>query len=94
MKNKRFFIILLAVMMLLFIPFIMMKFTDEVNWNLFDFVLAGILLIGSGLVFEIIIRKVKSRKYRIVLGMILLFLLLLIWAEIAVGIFGTPIAGN
>lgn len=94
MKNKRFLIILLIVMILLLIPLIAMQFTTDVNWTSMDFVIAGILLLGSGLVFEFILRKVKSSKFRIVLGTILLIILLIIWAEIAVGIFGTPISGN
>jgi hypothetical protein len=71
-----------------------MQFTDDVNWTLFDFVVAGALLLGTGLICELVIRKVKIRKFRIAICMVLLILLFLIWAELAVGIFGTPLGGN
>jgi hypothetical protein len=43
---------------------------------------------------EIILRKVKSTKFRIAICLTLLILLILIWTELAVGIFGTPLAGS
>lgn len=94
MKNKRFMGILLTVAMLLCIPFIAMQFTNEVVWTLSDFIIAGILLLGTGVVIELIARNVKSKKVRI--GMIIgtLIILFLVWAEMAVGIFGSPIAGS
>jgi hypothetical protein len=71
-----------------------MQFTDEVNWTLIDFVVAGALLLGTGLMCEIVIRKIKNINYRIVICVALLVALLLIWAELAVGIFGTPFSGH
>ena len=68
-----------------------MQFTDEVNWTLFDFVIAGILLIGTGLICEFTLRKIK---YRIAIIIAIFVVLLLIWIELAVGIFGTPFAGT
>ena len=94
MKNKRFKIILLTVAFLLLIPVIAMQFTDEVNWDLFDFIVAGVLLLGTGLILDLILRKIKDVKHRIVIAAALLALLFLVWAELAVGIFGTPLAGN
>jgi ABC-type cobalt transport system substrate-binding protein len=94
LKNKRLIVILLAISMLLLIPLIAMQFTDEVNWTLFDFVIAGALLFGTGLLSELIMRKIKKINYRIVLLFVLFAALLLIWAELAVGIFGTPFSGT
>ena len=94
MQNKRHLIIMLLVAILLLIPLIAMQFTDEVNWTLFDSVVAGALLLGTGLMCELVIRKVDKIKYRIVICVALLFGLLLIWAELAVGIFGTPLSGH
>jgi len=71
-----------------------MQFTNEVNWTLFDFIVAGVLLLGTGLVFDLVIRKTKNIKYRIAISVALLIILLLVWAELAVGIFGTPISGS
>ncbi len=91
MQNKRLIIIVLTSAILLLIPLIAMQFTDEVNWTLFDFVVAGALLLGTGLMCELVIRKINNIKYRIAVCVALLVVLLLIWAELAVGIFGTPL---
>jgi hypothetical protein len=79
---------------LLLIPFIAMRFTSEVDWNLADFVIAGILLFGTGLTVELVLRKVKKTGQRIAIVAVILFALFLVWAELAVGIFGTPFAGS
>ncbi len=71
-----------------------MQFTDEVNWTLFDFVVMGILLLGTGLMCELVLRRVKKIGHRIAICGALLLALLIIWAELAVGVFGTPFAGS
>lgn len=86
-ENKRFIGILLTVALVLLIPLIAMVFTDEVNWTLPDFIAAGILLLGTGLMCELVLRKVKKPKHRIAFCLSILAMLLLIWAELAVGIF-------
>jgi DMSO/TMAO reductase YedYZ heme-binding membrane subunit len=82
------------VAILLLIPLVAMQITGEVNWDLFDFVVMGVLLLLTGLGIEMVTRKVKSTNLKIGLCLGILLLLLLIWAELAVGIFGTPIAGS
>jgi Kef-type K+ transport system membrane component KefB len=94
MKNKRLVIIITAIVILLLIPFIAMQFTNEVNWKSSDFAVMGILLIGTGLLCEIIMRKVKRIKSRIIICGAVLFVLFLIWVELAIGVFGTPFAGS
>ena len=87
-------LILLSVGLLLLVPLVAMQFTDEVNWDLFDFVIMGGLLLGTGLLCELILRKFKSLQSRIIICGIVLLVLFLVWAELAVGIFGTPFAGS
>ena len=93
-QNKRLAGILLTATTLLLLPFIAMQFTHEVNWSLSDFVIAGILLFGTGLTIELVLRKIRQTKYRLLLCSIILLALFLVWAELAVGIFGTPFAGR
>jgi bacteriorhodopsin len=93
-QNKRLIIIMLISAILLLIPLIAMQFTEEVKWTLFDFVVAGTLLFGTGIMCELVIRKTKNIKYRIAICFTILIVLMLIWAELAVGIFGTPISGS
>lgn len=92
--SRRLQIIILIVTTLLLIPLIAKFFTDEVNWSLFDFIVAGIILMGTGLSGELIMRKVTKLSIRITLYVLLLVTLLLVWIELAVGLFGTPFAGN
>jgi hypothetical protein len=87
MKHERLKYTLLTVAALLLIPLVAMKFTDEVSWSIADFVVAGVLLLGTGLLFDFIIRKTKNMRYRIILSVVLLIALLVVWAELAVGIF-------
>jgi hypothetical protein len=93
-QNKRLIGIVLTVAFLLLIPLIAMQFTDEVDWKLADFVIMGVLLLGTGLLCELVMRKAKNRKYRTAMIVTILLILFLVWAELAVGIFGTPFAGS
>ncbi len=93
-QNKRLFCILLAVPALLLIPFTAMQFTKEVNWDIADFLVMGALLAGTGLMIELVLRKVKNPMHRLAFCAGILFVLFLVWAELAVGIFGTPFAGS
>ncbi len=94
MKNKRLIIILAAMSVILLIPFIAMQITDEVNWTFSDFAIMGVLLYGTGLLCELVMRTVKSVPNRILICAAVVIAFLLIWAELAVGIFGTPFAGS
>ncbi len=92
--NKRYLIIFLVTLSMLLITFIAMQLSNEVNWGLLDFIVAGVLLLGAGFIVDFVIRKVPKINYRITIIVTLLILLFLIWAELAVGIFGTPFSGN
>ncbi|RDC58421.1 hypothetical protein DU508_05020 [Pedobacter chinensis] len=102
MKNKetnnhaklRISIILVTIAVILSIPLIAMQFINQVKWTLIDFVAAGILLLTTGLAIELVIRNVKTNISRTVLLVIILIVTFLVWAELAVGIFGTPFAGS
>ena len=85
---------MLAVAILLLVPFVAMRFTDEVKWTPLDFIIAGVLLLGTGLVCEFVMRKVKKIQYRIAICAVILAALLVVWAELAVGIIGTRFAGS
>jgi peptidoglycan/LPS O-acetylase OafA/YrhL len=93
-QNKRLIVIMLSAAFLLLIPFTAMQFTDEVSWSLFDFVTAAGLLFGTGLLCELVLRKVTKPGYRIAIVIAILTALFIIWAELAVGVFGTPLSGN
>ncbi|MDH3469138.1 MAG: hypothetical protein OES26_25195, partial [Gammaproteobacteria bacterium] len=80
--------ILLTTALILLLPLIAMRFTDEVVWDLADFAVAGVLLLGAGLTFELIARKAGSFAYRAAVAIAVAAALLLIWVNLAVGIIG------
>lgn len=92
LKNRFFRIASITVLSLSF-PLIAMQFTSEVNWGILDFVVGGVLLFCTGMLLDTISSKI-SNKYQLSLSPSLILLFLLIWAELAVGIFGTPFGGS
>ncbi len=93
-QDKRLFGIVLTVALLLLIPLTAMQFTEEVKWDSSDFIIAGVLLLGTGLLCELVMRKVTQTKHRFAICGVILLLLVIVWVELAVGIFGTPFAGS
>jgi hypothetical protein len=93
-QNKRLSGILLTVGGLLIIPLVFMQFSNDVDWDLKDFIIAGLLLSGTGLTIELIIRKTKSNERRFLLAALVVIILVLIWGQLAVGIFGGLMAGS
>jgi glucose uptake protein GlcU len=86
-ENKRLALIIGFIALILLIPFTAMQFASEVKWTAFDFTIAAALLITIGLACELVLRKVKTKKNRIIICLGLLLLLAIIWVELAVGIF-------
>ena len=87
-KNKRIILIVLAVAILLLIPLI-----GNWPWSLSDFIVAGALLLLAGIGIELVMR-LSTSKYKAIIIIAILLALFLIWAELAVGLFGTPFAGS
>jgi len=78
--------VLLGSAALLLAPLLAMQFTSEVNWDLADFIAAGVLLAGTGLAYVFLARMLRTPRRRALLGAGLGLALLLAWAELAVGI--------
>jgi ABC-type cobalt transport system substrate-binding protein len=94
MYSKRVMRIVAVVAAVLLVPLIAMQFTTEVDWNGFDFLVMGVLLFGTGLLIDWVWHRVKKFEYRLMLVGLIAIGLFLIWAELAVGIFGSPFAGS
>ncbi|MES2336986.1 MAG: hypothetical protein V4537_02680 [Pseudomonadota bacterium] len=73
---------------LIALPLVAMQFTTEVRWTPSDFVFAGILIGGTGLMFELAVRLSSSVAYRAGIALALLATVLLVWINAAVGIIG------
>ncbi|WAT18635.1 hypothetical protein OZN62_03375 [Aurantiacibacter sp. MUD11] len=72
---------------LLLLPAIAMQFTDEVAWGPGDFVVMGGLLLGLGAAIELFFRLPLSGTLRLAAVAAAFGVFLLVWAELAVGIF-------
>lgn len=94
MNQNRWLRVFVPALAVLAVPLLAMQLSDEVQWGVFDFVIVGALLIGASAVYEFGIRRVTKPVYRVVLSVALALTVLLIWAELAVGIFGSPFGGN
>ena len=68
-------------------PAVAMRFTHEVNWTAFDFLSAAAVLIGAGLALELVVWRVRRVRARVAIAVAILAVLLLVWAQGAVGIF-------
>ncbi len=79
---------------ILSIPLMAMQFTEEVNWTISDFLVMGILLFTTVFTIDFLLKKFKTLKSRLILIVGIVVLLALVWAELAVGIFGSPLAGS
>ncbi len=93
-KNKDIASVFAVTAAILTIPLVAMQFSDEWDWNLFDFIVIGSLLVGTGLLIVQAYKRIKNINYRIAVIMLLIVAFLLIWGELAVGIFGSPFAGS
>lgn len=94
MKNERLLWMSIVAIALLLAPAIAMRFTREVVWTAGDFIVAGALLFGTVLAVERVLRKVPGRTARIAACAIVVLVLLVVWAELAVGLFGSSFAGS
>ena len=95
--------IIIIVLLLLMIPFLGLQFSipffffffsSEVNWYIIDFVIAGLLLLVFGLAIDNLWRRIPTTSYRFIAIGVAFLIFALIWIELAVGIFGSPWAGN
>lgn len=74
---------------MLLIPLVAMQFTDEVNWTLFDFVVAWFLLFGSGLAYKLVSIRINNFRFRSAVGLAVVTSLFLVWVNLAVGMIGS-----
>ncbi|HET8757453.1 MAG TPA: hypothetical protein VFM58_15650 [Solirubrobacteraceae bacterium] len=69
-----------------FVPLVAMQFTDEVAWGVADFVFAGILLGGTGMLLARAVTRAASLAYRIAAAVVGLAAIVLGEAEDAPGL--------
>lgn len=95
-SNKRLVRFLLGAGIVLLIP-VILQITigtgvdgQGFNWKLNDFIIMGFLLFGTVLSCEFVLQNVKKYNLRLLLCLVILLTLVLIWIDLAVGIFNIP----
>lgn len=78
-----------AAAFLLLLPLLAMQVTDEMDWDLADFIVFGAMLGGAGGAFELAARTTRDTAYRAAVGIALAAAFFLVWINLAVGIIGS-----
>lgn len=73
--------------LILLIPLLAMRVSDEMRWDETDFIVAGALTFGTGVAYVLLTRKVTESWHKVAIGAALAMAFLLIWIELAVGLF-------
>lgn len=79
--------LLFIVLGILAIPLIAMQFTEEVVWTIGDFIIAGLLLFSVGAIILFLRSLTLKRSQKNLLIIMVLIIFLLVWADLAVGLF-------
>lgn len=74
---------------LLLLPYAAMQFTDEVAWDLADFIIFGVMLAGACVTLEVAARMTGNSAYRAAAGVAVGTAFLLVWMNLAVGLIGS-----
>lgn len=73
---------------LVLLPLVAMQFTDEVNWDLFDFAFAIVLIGSVGIALELALRTTRNAAWGAGAAVALGATFLLVWINAAVSIIG------
>ena len=82
MKNTRLIVILAAALSLLLIPFVAMRFTNEVNWTALDFITMGAMLLVTGGAIEVALRVVRVTWMRVAAVVAVIFGFVMVWGTL------------
>lgn len=93
MKAYRIVSHLLVAQLVLLVPLIGMLVSDDIDWSLLDFAIVSMLLAVIGVAFYMVMNRSGNLEQNII-GFALGLIALLVFAELAVDIFGTPFAGS
>ncbi len=80
--------VVLASALILLLPLVANLVTDGPGWTLFDFAVAGVLLVGTGLTYVLVRTKAASVAYRAAVAVALAAALALLWLIGSVGVIG------
>jgi len=92
---RSIFWVAVITLLILSVPLVAMRFTDEVNWSLTDFIIMGSLIFSTGLSYVMLTRSSSNTISRIAFAMAIASTFLIVWVNLAVGLIGSgPNAAN
>ena len=68
---------------------LLLPFLAQWDWGPADFVIAGALIFGTGLTYQLVARQGGTTAYRLAVGIALAAAFLLVWMNLAVGLIGS-----
>ncbi|WP_288375439.1 hypothetical protein [uncultured Chryseobacterium sp.] len=93
-QKQKTLIIYALPLALLSIPLVGNLISNEANWSVSDFLIAGALLFITAFLINLVRSRIKKQSQKVLVTIFILLALALIWLELAVGIFGSPFAGS
>ncbi|MFC3160628.1 hypothetical protein SAMN05443633_10244 [Chryseobacterium arachidis] len=94
LEKQKTTIIFAVPVLLMITAFFGNLFVEGWNWSPFDFIIAAVLLFGTAFFINLVIRSKKALLSKLMICFVVLLVLALVWIELAVGIFGSPLAGS
>ena len=70
------------------------KIFFKLDWSGYDFLVMALLILSFSIIINLTLYYLKFSKFKFLLVFILMIIFMLIWIELAVGIFGTAFAGS
>jgi hypothetical protein len=86
--SKPLMVVAIITSIILLIPLVAMQYTTEVNWDLGDFIVMGILLFGTGAAFVILTAYSNNYIHKLAMVFAIGATFLMIWSNLAVGLIG------
>ena len=81
-SKNRVYVVLFTTCLILSLPLIAMQFTNEVNWNVNDFALGGVLLSFFGYAYEVLTKTSNNKIKNIVIGLIVFSVFIFVWVSL------------
>ena len=78
---------ILAPLTLLLIPAVAMVYTDAFDWSPLDFMVMGAMLIAVGWAINWSVQYIPNKAVRCIVLALIIGLFLLLWMELAIGLF-------
>ena len=94
LQKKPLLRIALVTGLILMIPFVANQYVEGFNWDLFDFIVMGSAIFGTGLAYHLVAGRLSAVAYKVAVGLALLTGFILFWMNAAVGIIGNQVFAN